>query len=234
MTSLLGKSTIYDMLACIIPGYLLLLLANLLFAPNITLNIDNVSIAIGVFTLSYLTGLLLKWLMENILNGFLRNTPNRIRRAYKKSNCIFKEGTLPDKEGGLSDKEGTLPDKEGTLPDKEGALPDKEEDLMKKYYIAYYKALKGNMNSSIPTLEAQIAFLRSILPVIFLYLATSYCWLVKIGHGYCLFIFITIIILIGCIALIWHLQDKLHQLVWEDAYYAELIDKSVTPTTNNP
>lgn len=207
------------MLACIIPGYLLLQLAKLLFAPNITLNIDNVSIAIGVFTLSYLTGLLLKWLMENILNGFLRNTPNRIRSAYKKSNCIFKEGTLPDKEG--------------TLPDKEGALPDKEEDLMKKYYIAYYKALKGNMNSSIPTLEAQIAFLRSILPVIFLYLATSYCWLVKIGHGYCLFIFITIIILIGCIALIWHLQDKLHQLVWEDAYYAELIDKSVTPT-NNP
>ncbi len=105
--------------------------------------------------------------MENILNGFLRNRPNRIRSAYNKSNCIFKEGTLPDKEGGLSDKEGTLPDKEGTLPDKEGALPDKEEDLMKKYYIAYYKALKGNMNSSIPTLEAQIAFLRSILPVIF-------------------------------------------------------------------
>ena len=205
MTSLLGKSTLYDMLACIIPGYLLLQLAKLLFAPNITLNIDNVSIAIGVFTLSYLTGLLLKWLMENILNGFLRNTPNRIRSAYDKSNCIFKKE----------------------------ALPDKEEDLMQKYYIAYYKALKGNMNSSIPTLEAQIAFLRSILPVIFLYFATSYCWLVKIGHGYCLFIFITIIILIGCIALIWHLQDKLHQLVWEDAYYAELIDKSVTPT-NNP
>lgn len=207
------------MLACIIPGYLLLLLANLLFAPNITLEIDNVSKAIGVFTLSYLTGLLLKWLMENILNGFLRNRPNRIRSAYNKSNCIFKEETLPDKKE--------------ALPDKKGALPDKEEDLMQKYYIAYYKALKGNMNSSIPTLEAQIAFLRSILPVIFLYLATSYCWLVKIGHGYCLFIFITIIILIGCIALIWHLQDKLHQLVWEDAYYAELIDKSITPT-NNP
>ena len=205
MTSLLGKSTLYDMLACIIPGYLLLLLANLLFAPNITLKIDNVSKAIGVFTLSYLTGLLLKWLMENILNGFLRNRPNRIRSAYNKSNCIFEKKDLPDKE----------------------------KDLMKKYYMAYYKALKGNTNSSIPTLEAQIAFLRSILPIIFLYLATSYCWSVKIEHGYCLFIFITIIILIGCIALIWHLQDKLHQLVWEDAYYAELIDKSVTPT-NNP
>lgn len=208
MTSLLGKSTLYDMLACIIPGYLLLQLAKLLFAPNITLEIDNVnnvSIAIGVFTLSYLTGLLLKWLMENILNGFLRNTPNRIRSAYNKSNCIFKKGDLPDKE----------------------------EDLMQKYYIAYYKALKGNMNSSIPTLEAQIAFLRSILPIVFLYLATSYWWSVKIEHEYYLFIFITIIILIGCIALIWHLQDKLHQLVWEDAYYAELIDKSVTPT-NNP
>lgn len=193
------------MLACIIPGYLLLLLANLLFAPNITLKIDKVSIAIGVFTLSYLTGLLLKWLMENILNGFLRNRPNRIRSAYNKSNCIFEKKDLPDKE----------------------------KDLMKKYYMAYYKALKGNTNSSIPTLEAQIAFLRSILPIIFLYLATSYCWSAKIGHGYCVFIFITIIILIGCIALIWHLQDKLHQLVWEDAYYADLIAKSITPT-NNP
>lgn len=193
------------MLACIIPGYLLLLLANLLFAPNITLKIDNVSIAIGVFSLSYLTGLLLKWLMENILNGFLRNTPNRIRKAYKKSSCIFEKTSLPDNE----------------------------DELIKLYYIAYYKAIKGNLNSSIPILEAQIAFLRSVLPIIFLYLATSYCWSAKIEHGYCVFIFITIAIFIGCIALIWHLQDKLHQLVWEDAYYTELIDKSVTPT-NNP
>lgn len=135
MTSLLGKSTLYDMLACIIPGYLLLQLAKLLFAPNITLNIDNVSIAIGVFTLSYLTGLLLKWLMENILNGFLRNTPNRIRSAYNKSNCIFKKG----------------------------ALPDKEEDLMQKYYIAYYKALKGNMNSSIPNIGSTNSFFEKYL-----------------------------------------------------------------------
>ena len=135
MTSLLGKSTLYDMLACIIPGYLLLQLAKLLFAPNITLNIDNVSIAIGVFTLSYLTGLLLKWLMENILNSSLRNTPNRIRRAYNKSNCIFKKG----------------------------ALPDKEEDLMQKYYIAYYKALKGNMNSSIPNIGSKDSIFEKYL-----------------------------------------------------------------------
>lgn len=193
------------MLACIIPGYLLLLLANLLFAPNITLKIDNVSKAIGVFTLSYLTGLLLKWLMENILNGFLRNRPNRIRRAYDKSNCIFEKKDLPDKE----------------------------EDLMKKYYIAYYKALKGNTNSSIPTLEAQIAFLRSILPIIFLYLATSPCWSAEIEQGYCLYFFISIVLLVGCATLIYRLQDKLHQLVWEDAYYADLIAKSITPT-NNP
>ena len=126
MTSLLGKSTLYDMLACIIPGYLLLLLANLLFAPNITLNIDNVSIAIGVFTLSYLTGLLLKWLMENILNGFLRNTPNRIRRAYKKSNCIFKEGTLPDKEGVCLTKKGPCLTKKGLCQTKKGLCQTKK------------------------------------------------------------------------------------------------------------
>lgn len=60
MTSLLGKSSLYDMLACIIPGYLLLLLAKLLFVADISWEIDNVSFAIGAFTLSYLTGLLIK------------------------------------------------------------------------------------------------------------------------------------------------------------------------------
>lgn len=205
MTSLLGKSSLYDMLACIIPGYLLLLLAKLLFVADISWEIDNVSFAIGAFTLSYLTGLLIKWLMEKVLNDLLRNSPTRIRKAYKKSSCIFEETSLPDNE----------------------------DELIKLYYIAYYKAIKGNLNSSIPTLEAQIAFLRSILPIIFLYLATSYCWSAKIEHGYCVFIVITIAIFIGCIVLIWHLQDKLHQLVWEDAYYADLIAKSITPT-NNP
>ena len=104
---------------------------------------------------------------------------------------------------------------------------------MKKYYMAYYKALKGNTNSSIPTLEAQIAFLRSILPIIFLYLATSHCWSAEIEQGYCLYFFISIVLLVGCATLMYRLQDKLHQLVWEDAYYAELANKSGTPT-NNP
>lgn len=170
------------MLACIIPGYLLLLLVKLLFAPNISWRIDNVSIAIGTFSLSYLTGLLFKWLMEIGLNDILRNRPTRIRRAYQKSSCIFEKRHLPDNE----------------------------KELIKNYYIAYYKALKGNLNTSIPIIEAQIAFLRSILPIMFLYLATSHCWIGKLGNEFCLFIFITIVVLIGCGILLWHLQDKLH------------------------
>lgn len=86
------------MLACIIPGYLLLLLANLLFAPNITLEIDNVSKAIGVFTLSYLTGLLLKWLMKIYLMvsyatdqiEFAAHTTNQIVYSRKKI-CLTKK-----------------------------------------------------------------------------------------------------------------------------------------------
>lgn len=205
MTSLLGKSTLYDMLACVIPGYLLLLLTKLLFAPDV-LRIDDVSITIATFTFSYLTGLLFKWLMEIVMNNVLRNSPNRIRRAYNESSCIFEKTHLPDNEKGL----------------------------MKKYYIAYYKALKGNLNTSIPILEAQIAFLRSILPIMFLYLATSHCWIGKLGYGYCLFIFISIVVFIGCCVLMWHLQDKQHQLVWEDAYYADLVEQGANKTTKNP
>lgn len=194
------------MLACIIPGYLLLLLIKLLFAPEIYLSKDNISFVIGVFTFSYLTGLLFKWFMEKVLNDFLRNSPTRIRRAYNRSNCIFEKKRLPDNE----------------------------KELIKKYYIAYYKALKGNLNTSIPILEAQIAFLRGILPIMFLYLATSHCWIDKLGCGYCLFIFISIVVFLGCCILMWHLQDKLHQLVWEDAYYADLVEQGVNKTTKNP
>lgn len=126
MTSLLGKSTLYDMLACIIPGYLLLLLANLLFAPNISLKIDNVSKAIGVFTLSYLTGLLLKWLMENILNGFLRNTPNRIRRAYKNQIVYSRKGLCLTKKGVCLTKKGPCLTKKGLCQTKKGLCQTKK------------------------------------------------------------------------------------------------------------
>lgn len=103
------------MLACVIPGYLLLLLTKLLFAPDV-LRIDDVSITIATFTFSYLIGLLFKWLMEIVMNNVLRNSPNRIRRAYNESSCIFEKTHLPDNETGL----------------------------MKKYYIAYYKALSNS------------------------------------------------------------------------------------------
>ena len=126
MASLLGKSTLYDMLSCIIPGYLLLLLFKLLFVSDIPLKIDHITIAIGTFTLSYLTGLFVKWLMEIVFNKFLRNNPTRIRRAYNESSCIFEKRHLPDNEN----------------------------ELLKQYYTAYYKALKVNLNSSIPILEA--------------------------------------------------------------------------------
>lgn len=198
MTSLLGKSTLYDTLACIIPGYLLLLWGKLLFTTNITLKINDINIAIGIFTLSYLTGLLLKWIMEVLLNRFLRNRPNRIRQAYNRSQCIFEKKHLPDNVN----------------------------ELMKQYYIAYYRAMKGNPNSSIPILEAQIAFLRSILPVALLYVFTFCYWHDNIGHVYCLVLFFSIVIIIGCSYLMWRLQGKLHQLVWEDEYYINLENKS--------
>jgi len=182
------------MLACAIPGYLFLLLFNLCFASSAAIKLDNISVAIAAFTLSYLVGLLIKRGMEVVFDGFLRNSPDRIRRAYNNSKCIFRKRHLPDNEN----------------------------DLLELYYTAYNKSLRCNPNTSIPVLEVQIAFLRSILPIMFLYLVTSNCWLSEIGSRYCPFIFIAIVIFVGCSALIWYLQAKLHQLVWEDEYYSDL------------
>ena len=91
MISLLGKATLYDMLACAIPGYLLLLLFKLCFASSTAIKFDNISVAIAAFTLSYLVGLLIKRGMEVVFYGFLRNSSDRIRRAYNKSKCIFRK-----------------------------------------------------------------------------------------------------------------------------------------------
>lgn len=136
------------MLACIIPGYLLLLWGKIIFFPELNCSVDSISPAIAVFVLSYVTGLLTKSIIERITNPILRNEPKKIRKAYIDSKVIFHKRSLPKSEN----------------------------KLLKQYYIAYNKAIKGNPNSSVPILEAQIAFLRSLIPILTLYFITIQCW----------------------------------------------------------
>lgn len=190
----------YDMLACIIPGYLVLLWGKIMFFEDVNINISNISIAIVVFVFSYVIGLLAKGIMEKITNPILRNEPEKIRKAYIASKIIFNKRRLPKNKN----------------------------KLLKQYYIAYNKAIKGNPNTSVPILEAQIAFLRSLIPLFALYFVTIQCWHnnLHIAINSCFIAMFLICVASGCIILVFNLQIKLHTLVWEDEYYSELNTQS--------
>ena len=133
MTSLFGRSTLYDMLTCLIPGYCILFFLHFAQFIREIVNIDSTSIVITLFVLSYIVGLIYKHLVFYFTDNEFRNNPVNIRKAYFLAEIQHKK-----------------------------PIPLTDNGLLETYYMAYYNAVKENGNSSIPTLEAQIAFLREI------------------------------------------------------------------------
>ena len=103
-------------------------------------------------------------------------------------------------------------------------------DLDTDYYAAYYKLIKHNALGSIPTLEAQFAFLRNMTLVIVAYaIAFSDCGLfsdlfhediITCGLQILLILFIP-----ACLVIAYLIQKKIYHLVWEGAYYIDSMTK---------
>lgn len=137
MTNLMSKSTLYDMLSMIIPGYISLLCFYIACKGKFgwrDIDYNSIpSIVIG-FVLSYLVGILLHLLAKEIFNPVLRNNEKDIDEAQKKTKSEILER-------------------------------QKKEPNVETYYRIYYKLL-GTSNTSIIILESQISFIRSITLVI--------------------------------------------------------------------
>ena len=94
----------------------------------------------------------------------------------------------------------------------------------RNYYIHYYIAVNYNANSSIGTIEMQIAFIRSMMAVILLYIIAvpNIASYIDLNCNYSLGLFICLLLVeILITLLIFSLQVKVHKLVWEDSFYAE-------------
>ncbi|MDE5703752.1 MAG: hypothetical protein K2H70_02895 [Bacteroidales bacterium] len=96
------------------------------------------------------------------------------------------------------------------------------------YYTAYYRLMKNNCLGNIPVLEAHVAFIRNIVPILIVYLVTicfcsdsKLCQMVNnlFGeHCHCVWIlWLALIMLLICIRF-W-IQNKIHELVWEGSCF---------------
>ena len=84
MTTLITKSTLYDTLSMIIPGYLILLWLKMALFPLAQYSLDIVSQGIIVFVISYLIGIALHIFTKHVFNPILRNKKSHIQKAYDK------------------------------------------------------------------------------------------------------------------------------------------------------
>lgn len=200
MTSLFGRSTLYDMLTCLVPGYCILLFLHLAQFIRELANEDSTSIVVILFVLSYVVGLIYKHLVFYFTDNEFRNKPVNIRKAYFLAEIQHKK-----------------------------PIPYADEDLLETYYKAYYNAVKGNANSSIPTLEAQIAFLREIPFLIILAIGTfvgnlaySNVHILKVENGFFLLFLYVLYRIVPHVAE--NIQLRLHKLVWEDDYFVNRLN----------
>lgn len=225
-----SKVTLYDMLAMVIPGFLLLMLPFAIFGELHTL-CDNKSsnpwLILIIFIASYMLGLIyhrfsilayIKQIIKkcNWKESFCKNFPRWIVLIiYFRNNQeqIQKIGEIVEKESGQDKK-------------------DKSEYSLPQYYKAYYFLMKNNMLNNIPILEVQVAFTKNIASIAFLYsiLPLMSCTAIHIfvnnyhpALPYC----IALTLLILTVALLWTMvktQDKIYELVWEGDKYLRMIN----------
>lgn len=212
MSKFTSNSTLYDLLSAIIPGYLVLLWLQLSFPSIIPLGVfnadSNLTNAIIVFALSYIVGLVFKIIIEVGSNPIFRN----------RTTIIFSTLRVAEVPGTFVKSINDLVEENSKIDER-----NKRGDYAKiVYYKEYYKALKARVNTPIPIMESQVAFLRSMIGICLIFILSS-SWISE-AAGISTFCLTTVLILLEflMLMLIFHIQKSIYRIVWEDAYYYEL------------
>lgn len=100
------------------------------------------------------------------------------------------------------------------------------------YYREYYRLMMKGCLGNIPVLEAQVAFIRNLIPVLIVYIIAIACecenldTLIVTIFGYNSHCGVAIIIgiLLMLLPYLWYsVQMKIHKLVWEGGYFVQSI-----------
>jgi hypothetical protein len=199
-----SRFTIYDFLAILIPGLLLLILlgtycgcGSIFVSSEVT---NNVWFIAFVVILSYILGLLWHKISECIF------------RKFRNSECIIKQ----QYELFISEYEKVSRNK----------TPKIHDNFKHEYYKAYYRLMRANCMNNIPVLEAQVAFIRNLIFIIPFYIIVllhndnAICCAVKLllNNTLCL-ILLLFVALVGMLCLFMNIQNKIYYLVWEGNEY---------------
>lgn len=105
------------------------------------------------------------------------------------------------------------------------------------YYEAYYRCFERSALACIPVLEAQVAFIRNMIPLLAIYgirlVAASGCICEKIcflGRELSLYkILIILVLVMAALSLLFcNRQMKIHRLIWEGEFYLRQIERRET------
>jgi hypothetical protein len=216
-----SKITLYEFLSMMIPGFLLLLLiysSCCLEHGKCYVVYEHAGNAFFIFALSivsYLIGMVYHKIVEFLFSiaGF-RNDLSNIQRMGEKVKCDY------EKDGG-----------------RNHCIT---EYSRYNYYKAYYYLIEKKALYNIPALEAQVAFIRNILPIIPMYIIALCCYdgwisgfvesVQRNTSGLAIGLFV---IEISLIVVMHQVQQKIYYLVWEGYTYLKDLGNKITDNTNS-
>lgn len=179
-----SKISLYDFLAMMVCGYLLLF--------PFAVQVEMAEILFGI--ICFVVGLIYHHAME-CLFACCRNNLCLIRKSY------------------LSIRRQL-----GKRPAPSDGMPD--------YLASYYRLMQNGALGNIPILEAHVAFIRNLLPIVVLYIVMICCGCPVVraaaehlfgnacGFAVCLTAALPLLVVCG-----YRIQCKIHFLVWEGGYF---------------
>lgn len=117
-------------------------------------------------------------------------------------------------------------------------VPDLSKDMDKikgSYYREYYRLMMKGCLGNIPVLEAHVAFLRNLIPIVIMYIVMSMCDCSAVsGMIDCIFgdgskctVGVVLMIILILLPILWYCtQMKIHRLVWEGGYFISSISNA--------
>ena len=155
--------------------------------------------SLPLFILAYLVGIVYHRIME-ILFLPLRNCHCMIKKGKERAQKIYNEHS-----------------------NKTTSYPDVD------YYEAYYYLMMKNCLYVIPVLEAQVALIKTIYPLLIMYTIclSANCPIVCIDNNLRVFIVVTLGILVVTLPCIWYIiQLKVYEFVYEGFFFIQESEKN--------
>lgn len=212
MDSFFSKTSLYDFLSVLIPGSLLVLWLSVSFTQSKINQIITeycVFDYVLLFVASFVLGSIAKRIGELAFNHLLRNKDKDLKESLKR--CDIDDDF------------------------KKSWYTDDADKFRRKYFENYYVAVNGRGNTAIPTLEAKVAFMRSMIVVFIVYFLSTDSWQeyvlpTKLQGG--LWGVGLFIVANATLCEMHRIQCDIYRLVWEDAYYVLKANEIMKQPTN--